>query len=81
MPFLSTTAQQILRNYIDSYPNLLRRDSDRKFVLGDMLVDAAMCLTLDVNIIQIIQQKYDIDSLIEVLDTNDESFHLLEVVI
>ena len=81
MPFFSTTAQQILRNYIDSYSNLLSRDSNRKFVLGDMLVDAAMCLTQDKDIIQKIQQKYDIDSLIEALDTNDESFHFLEAVV
>ena len=46
-----------------------------------MFVDAAMCLTQDKDIIQKIQLKYDIHSLIEVLDTNDESFHFLEAVV
>ena len=79
--FFSTTVQQLFRNKIDNYSNLLNQDLDRKFVLGDMLIDAAMCITKDNNIIQKIQQKYNFNSLIGVLDMSDESFHFLEVVI
>ena len=46
-----------------------------------MLVDAAMCQTQDIKIIKKIQEKYEIDPLIEVLETTDESFHLLEIVV
>jgi len=81
MLFSSTIAQQMLRNFIDSYSNLLNQNLDRRFVLGDMYVDAAMSLTQDKDIIQKIQQKYDINSLIEVLATTDESFHFIETVI
>ena len=46
-----------------------------------MLVDAALCQTQDKTIIQEIQQKYDINSLIEVLDTPNDSFHFLEIIV
>ena len=59
----------------------MNQDSDWEFVLGDMVVDADMCLTQDQTIIQKIQQKYDINSLIEVLDTPDDSFRFLEIIV
>ena len=57
------------------------QDQNSNFVLGDMLVDAAMCFSQHEGIIQKIQQKYDFNSLTHVLDMNDLSFHLLEVVV
>ena len=46
-----------------------------------MLADAVMWSTQDKDIVQKIQQKYDFNSLVGVLDMNDESYHLLEVVV
>ena len=79
--FSSTSVHQSIRNYIDSDCILLNQGSESELKLGNMLADAVMWSTQDKDIIHKIQQKYDLNSLIGVLDTNDESFHLLEVVV
>ena len=81
IPFSSTTAQQLIRNHIDRVCILLNQGSEWEFKLGNMLADAVMWSTQDKDIIHKIQQKYDFNSLIEVLDMNDESFHFIEVVV
>ena len=81
IPFLSMIVQTVLRNHIDRDCILLNQGSESEFKLGNMLADAVMWSTQDKDIIHKIQQKYDLNSLIGVLDMNDESFHLLEVVV
>ena len=79
--FFSTTVQQHFRNKLDNHSDFFNQDQNSKFVLGDILVDAAMCLSQHEDIIKKIQQKYDFNSLIHILDMDDKSFHLLEVVV
>ena len=78
---MSTDAQQAIRNIIDSDGILLDQGTEYEFKLGYMIAEAVIWSTLDKDIIKKIQQKYDLNSLIRVLDMNDESFHLLEVVV
>ena len=67
---MSTILQQKLTNNIDGYCNLWFQNSDRRFMLRDMLIDAALCLTLDEDIVKKIQQKYDLHSVIQVFYTH-----------
>ena len=80
-PFKSTFVQEFIRACFENTINLLDPNLDRKFILGDLLIDAALCNSQDVEIAIKIQEKYDIESLIHVLSRDNLPFHFLEGVI
>ena len=75
--FKPTFVQEFVWTWFDNKINLLGTDSNRKFVLGDMFVDAAMCYSQDQHILEKVQSKYRINSLTKVLKFK-EWFHFWE---
>ena len=78
--FKSTFAEEFVRSGFENKINLLN-SSDRVFTLGDMFIDAAMCCTGDQEVINKVQSKYTIDSLVGVLNIDDQWFPYLEAVV
>ena len=78
--FKSTFVEEFVRSGFENKVNLLN-SSNRVFTLGDMFIDAAMCCTGDQEVINKVQSKYAIDSLVGVLNIDDQSFHYLEAVV
>ena len=76
--FQPTFVQEFLWTWFENKINLLGKDSKRKFVLGDMFVDAAMCYSQEQHILEKIQLKYSIDSLTKALLFSKEWFHFWE---
>ena len=79
--FKSTFIQEFIWAAFDNKINILDKNSDKKFVLGDMFVDAAMCYSQEQGILDKVKHKYSIESLTEVLKFNKECFHFWEGVI
>ena len=79
--FQSTFVQEHVWAWFDNEISLFGQDSNRKFVVGDMFVDAAMCYSQELYILEKIQRKYSIDSLIKALSFNKEWFHFWEGVV
>ena len=76
--FKPTFVQEFIWAWFDNKINLLATDSNRRFVLGDMFVDAAMCYSQEQDILEKIQHKYSIDTLIKALSFNKDWFHFRE---
>ena len=76
--FKPTFVQEFIWAWFDNKINLLATDYNKRFVLGDMFVDAAMCYSQEQDILDKIQHKYSIDSLIKALSFNKDWFHFWE---
>ena len=68
--FKPTFVQEFIFTFFDNKINLFDKDSNRRFVLGDMFVDATMCYSQEQDILEKIQHKYSIGSLIKALSFN-----------
>ena len=79
--FKPTFVQEFTWAWFDNKINLLATNSNRKFVLGDLFVDAAMCYSQEQDILKKIQNKYSIDSLIKELSIKRDWFHFREGII
>ena len=78
--FKSTFIQEFIRAYFDNKFNLLDENLKRKFVVGDMFVDAAMWCADNSKFHDSVAEKYDLNSLIEILNQDVEWYHFFEAI-
>ena len=59
---------------------MLDENSKRKFLLGDLFVDAALWRSGNSNIVDKVGQKYDLFNLIYIFNENKEWYHFFEAI-